>query len=78
MTVVNMHEAKTNLSKLVKRAAAGEEIILAKAGEPVAKIVPYSEPPKQPRVPGSLKGQIWMAPDFDDVDEEIAAMFGIE
>ncbi|MHB1242912.1 MAG: type II toxin-antitoxin system Phd/YefM family antitoxin [Gaiellaceae bacterium] len=70
MTVVNMHEAKTNLSKLVQRAAAGEEIIVAKAGEPVAKIVAYSEPPKKPRVPGSLKGQIWMAPDFDEIPEE--------
>ena len=78
MTVVNMHEAKTNLSKLVQRAAGGEEIILAKAGEPVAKIVAYTKPQRKPRVPGSMKGQIWMAPDFDDVDEEIAATFGVE
>ncbi|MEO5576680.1 MAG: type II toxin-antitoxin system prevent-host-death family antitoxin [Gaiellaceae bacterium] len=70
MAVVNMHEAKTNLSQLVKRAAAGEEIILAKAGEPVAKLVAYTAPPKQPRVPGSMKGQIWMAPDFDEIPEE--------
>jgi prevent-host-death family protein len=70
MTVVNMHEAKTNLSKLVKRAAAGEEIIVAKAGEPVAKIVAYTEPAKKPRVPGALKGQIWIAPDFDEIPEE--------
>ena len=70
MTIVNMHEAKTHLSQLVKRAAAGEEIIVAKAGEPVAKIVAYTEPPKQPRVPGSMKGQIWMAPDFDEIPEE--------
>ena len=65
-----MHEAKTNLSKLVKRAAAGEEIIVAKAGEPVAKIVAYSAPPKKPRVPGSMKGKIWIAPDFDEIPEE--------
>ena len=70
MTVVNMHEAKSNLSQLVKRAAAGEEIIVAKAGEPVAKIVPYTAPPKKPRVPGSMKGQIWIAPDFDEIPEE--------
>ena len=70
MTVVNMHEAKTNLSKLVKRAAAGEEIILAKAGEPVARIVPYNEPTKEPRVPGSMKGKLWIAPDFDEIPEE--------
>ena len=67
MVVVNMHEAKTNLSKLVKRAAAGEEIIVAKAGEPVAKIVAYTAPPKKPRVPGSMKGKIWIAPDFDEL-----------
>lgn len=70
MTVVNMHEAKTNLSKLVQRAAAGEEIIVAKAGEPVAKIVAYTAPAKKPRVPGSMKGQIWIAPDFDEIPEE--------
>jgi prevent-host-death family protein len=77
MTVVNMHEAKTNLSQLVKRAAAGEEIIVAKAGEPVAKIVAYEAAPKQPRVPGSMKGQIWIAPDFDELDDEIARVFGV-
>lgn len=70
MVVVNMHEAKTQLSKLVQRAAAGEEIIVAKAGEPVAKIVAYTAPPKKPRVPGSMKGQIWIAPDFDEIPEE--------
>ena len=69
MTVVNMHEAKTNLSKLVKRAAAGEEIILAKAGEPVAKIVPYA-PSKERRQPGALKGQIKILPGFDEIPEE--------
>lgn len=70
MAVVNMHEAKTQLSKLVQRAAAGEEIIVARAGEPVAKIVAYTAPPKKPRVPGSMKGQIWIAPDFDEIPEE--------
>lgn len=69
MVVVNMHEAKTNLSKLVKRAAAGEEIILAKAGEPVAKIVAYT-PTAVPRVPGRMKGQIKILPGFDDIPEE--------
>ena len=78
MTVVNMHEAKTNLSQLVKRAAAGEEIIVARAGEPVAKIVAYTEPPKQPRVPGSMKGKIWIAPDFDELPAEVAEAFGVD
>ena len=66
---MNMHEAKTNLSKLVKRAAAGEEIIVAKAGEPVAKIVPYT-PPAVPRIPGRMKGQIKILPGFDEIPEE--------
>ena len=78
MTIVNMHEAKTNLSKLVKRAAAGEEIIVARAGEPVAKIIPYTAPPKKPRVPGSMKGKIWIAPDFDELPEEVAEAFGVD
>ncbi len=78
MVVVNMHEAKTNLSKLVKRAAAGEEIIVARAGEPVAKIVAYTPPPKKPRVPGSMKGKIWIAPDFDELPAEIAEAFGVD
>lgn len=61
---VNLYEAKTNLSKLVDRAAAGEEIVIAKAGRPVARLVPLA--PKPPRrVPGRWKGRIWIAPDFD-------------
>jgi prevent-host-death family protein len=69
MAVVNMHEAKTNLSQLVKRAAAGEEIIVAKAGEPVAMIVAYT-PSKEPRTPGALKGQIKILPGFDEIPDE--------
>jgi prevent-host-death family protein len=71
---VNIHEAKTHLSKLVDRAASGEEIVIARAGKPVAKLVPYLEP-REPRKPGALKGQIWIAPDFDEEDEEIIALF---
>lgn len=70
MTTVGIHEAKTNLSKLLKRVESGEEIVVARAGEPVAKIVAYSAPPKHPRTPGSMKGKIWMAPDFDEIPEE--------
>jgi prevent-host-death family protein len=72
--VVNIHEAKTQLSKLVARAAAGEEIIIAKAGEPVAKLVPY-ERPKKPRKPGGWEGKVWIAPDFDEESPEIVALF---
>lgn len=61
---VNIHEAKTHLSKLIERVRLGEEIVIAKAGEPVARLVP--EKPRKPREPGSAKGQIWIADNFDD------------
>jgi len=61
---VNLYEAKTNLSSLVDRAAGGEEIVIAKAGRPMAKLVPYRPQPVR-RVPGDLRGKIWIAPDFD-------------
>ena len=74
--MVNIHEAKTHFSKLVQRAAAGEEIVIAKAGVPVAKLVPLDEPRRQ-RVPGLLKGKIWMADDWDsdETNEGIAKLF---
>jgi prevent-host-death family protein len=76
MTVtVNIHEAKTHLSKLLQQVIAGEEIIIAKSGVPVARIVPYEQKPKQ-RIPGSAKGQIHIAPDFDaPLPDEILAAF---
>jgi prevent-host-death family protein len=60
----NIHEAKSNLSRLIELAAAGEEVIIAKAGKPVARLVPYTEK-KKPRRLGLLKGQIEIGPDFD-------------
>jgi prevent-host-death family protein len=73
---VNMHEAKTQLSKLVKEAAAGEEIVIAKAGDPVAKLVAY-EKPRGRRKPGGWEGRVWMAPDFDELPADIAEAFGM-
>jgi len=61
---VNLYEAKTRLSELVDRAAAGEEIVIAKAGSPKARLVPVSRTGK-PRKPGGWEGQIWIADDFD-------------
>ena len=58
MAQVNVHEAKTNLSSLLQRVEAGEEIIIARAGEPVAKLVSVTPQPKKPRVPGRWKGRI--------------------
>lgn len=72
---VNLYDAKTNLSQLVERAAAGEEIIIAKAGRPLARLVPLSTR-TEPRRPGLLKGKIRMAADFDaPLPEEIARAF---
>lgn len=62
---VNLYEAKTNLSELVERAAAGEEIVIAKAGTPRARLVPIAAP-KVKRKPGVWKGKLWVASDFDD------------
>jgi prevent-host-death family protein len=64
MEQVNIHEAKTNLSRLVDQVAAGAEIVIAKAGKPLAKLVPY-EPRKPKRTPGLMKGKIRIAKDFD-------------
>ena len=62
---VNLYDAKTHLSKLVDRAAAGEEIVIAKAGKPKARLVPY-EPPRKKRVFGqNLLGITYIADDFD-------------
>jgi prevent-host-death family protein len=74
MVMINMHEAKTQLSKLVERAAAGEEVVIAKAGTPVAKLVPYKGR-GGPRVPGGWKGKIWIAPDFDELPPDLLAAF---
>ncbi|MBI4545771.1 MAG: type II toxin-antitoxin system Phd/YefM family antitoxin [Gemmatimonadetes bacterium] len=62
---VNLYQAKTQLSKLVDEASAGQEIIIAKAGKPKARLVPLEKVQPQ-RKPGALKGQIWIADDFDD------------
>lgn len=65
MSSINIYDAKAQLSKLVARAEAGEEITLARNGRPVARLVPLGQTPG-PRRPGALKGQFWIAPDFDD------------
>ena len=75
MKMFNIHAAKTQLSRLVEQAAAGEEIVIAKAGKPVARLVPFG-PRREPRRPGLMKGQIWIAEDFDEpLPEEIMAAF---
>ncbi len=76
MRVTNMHEAKTHLSRLVDRAAAGEEIVIGKAGRPVVRLVPYKSSPTPKRKPGSMKGSIRIKTGFDKVDKKIATFFG--
>jgi len=70
---VNMHEAKTNLSKLISLLEKGEDIIIAKAGIPIARLVAYKKPPK--RVPNLLKGKIKIKSDFDEIDDQIIELF---
>jgi prevent-host-death family protein len=75
MRMVNIHSAKTHLSRLVAEVAAGEEIVIARAGKPVTRLVPF-EPRREPRQPGLLKGQIWISEDFEEpLPEEIIAAF---
>jgi prevent-host-death family protein len=62
--VVNIHEAKTHLSRLLERVAAGEEVVIAKAGRPVARLVPV-EKAMSDRLMGRDQGLVWIADDFD-------------
>lgn len=70
---LNLYQAKTQLSSLVDQAAAGKEIIIAKNGKPMAKLVPFNQRP-QPKL-GKYKGKIWISPDFDKPDPEIEDLF---
>ena len=74
MAIVNMHEAKTHLSRLVERAEAGEEIVIARNGKPAVKLVKADEQAGR-RPLGGMEGQIWMSDDFDDEDEELIRLF---
>lgn len=76
MGTANIHEAKTQLSRLLERVERGEEIIIARAGKPVAKLVPY-EAAFEPRVGGQCEGKWWIAPDFDELPDDIAEAFGM-
>ncbi len=64
MTEVNIHEAKTHLSRLLARVEAGEEVVIKRAGRPIARLVPVSKAEKT-RIPGRDRGKVWIADDFD-------------
>ncbi len=74
MAQVNLYEAKTHLSTLVDRAAAGEEIVIAKNGKALAKLVAIGQR-KAPREPANVGRITYIADDFDELDPEIVAMF---
>lgn len=80
MNIVNMHEAKTNLSKLVAKAAQGEPFVIARAGKPLVKVTAIDEPAEKPaRRIGSMEGQIKVPDDFDEMfRDEIEELFGLK
>ena len=71
---VNMHEAKSQLSRLARLAWQGEDVVICRAGRPWLRLTPYQER-LEPRQPGGLEDQIWMSADFDSEDDEIIAAF---
>jgi prevent-host-death family protein len=71
---VNIHEAKTHFSRLVDRVEAGEEIVIARDGHPVARLVPL-RPRMQSREPGLWRGRVTLAPDFDEPDQALLDSF---
>lgn len=76
MQVVNVHEAKTHLSRLLELVEGGEEVIIARAGQPVATLAAYRPPKRRIAPPGSLNGQDWkMGDDFDAPVDELFAAF---
>ncbi|HET9050126.1 MAG TPA: type II toxin-antitoxin system Phd/YefM family antitoxin [Candidatus Dormibacteraeota bacterium] len=74
MVQVNIHDAKTHLSQLLERVAAGEEIVIARAGRPVARLVSFRGVAAERR-PGAWRGRISIAPDFDQLPADLAAAF---
>ena len=79
MKTVNIHAAKTNLSRLVEEAVNGEEIIIAKAGRPLVRLVALdTAADRRRRSFGDLKGQIWMSDDFNELPDDLAIAFGID
>lgn len=71
---VNIHEAKTHLSRLIERAEQGEEVVIARAHKPVVRLVPVAAS-SPPRRPGGWKGRVWIAPDFDELPPDLLRAF---
>ena len=78
MKQVNIQEAEGQLARLVDEAASGEDIVIAKAGKPLVRLVPF-EARRAPRAPGAWKGKVWISDDFDaPLPPDIANAFGID
>ena len=71
LQTVNVHEAKTQLSKLLEAVQSGDEIVIAKSGTPIARLVPYTPPKRKIEPPGAMKGQIWIGDGFDEPLDEL-------
>ena len=71
MQTVNIHEAKTHLSRLLEAVERGEEVVIARAGQPIATLVAYKPPRRRIAPPGSMEGEIWMADDFDEPIDDL-------
>ena len=77
MQMVNISEAKAQLSALIAKVATGKEVLIGKAGKPVAKLVRYDRN-DSPRQPGALRGKISISSDFDQLPDDIAKAFGVQ
>ena len=77
MVIRNISEAKAELSALIEAVQNGSEVIIAKAGKPVARLVAFHGP-SRPRTPGAMKGEIYISPDFDTLPDDIAEAFGVK
>lgn len=76
MEIANIHDAKSRLSKLVEQALQGEDVVIARAGKPLVRLVPI-EADAAPRVGGQWKGRVRIAEDFDALPEDVAEAFGM-
>ena len=74
MTIVNVHQAKTQLSRLIEQAEAGEDVVIARAGKPAVRLVAYTEPATK-RTPGLWRGQVKMSDDFDHLPDDLLDAF---
>jgi prevent-host-death family protein len=78
MTRIGMHEAKTQLSKLVERAEGGEEIVITRRGEPAVRLVPAKQGDGFVSLAGSWQGRVRISDDFDELPADLAESLGIE